>query len=86
MSNIPYRPVATEGDPNQKPAGCNITQTASNFSTNQPSAAQIAANGQEAYAAYQAQNEAWRKVTEGRENGGLEGQPKGRMLRPDQIA
>lgn len=86
MSNTPYRPVITEGDPKQKPAGCNITQPASNFSTNQPSAAQIAAKGQETYAAYQAQNEVWRRVTERRESGGLEGQPKGRMLRPDQIA
>jgi len=85
MSNTPYRPVVTEGDPKQKPSGCNITQPASNFSTNQPSAAQIAAKGQATYAAYQAENAAWRAVTERRDSGTPEGQPKGRMLRPDQI-
>lgn len=48
---------------------------------NQPSAAQFAAKGQDAYAAYQAQNEAWRKATERRQSGS----PKGRMLMPDEI-
>jgi hypothetical protein len=86
MSSTPYRPVVTEGDPKQQPSGCNITQPAGNVSTNQPSAAQIAAKGQEAYAAYQAQNEAWRTVIERPDRGTREGQPKGRMLRPDQIA
>jgi hypothetical protein len=81
MSNVPCRPVVTEGDPKQKPSGCNITQPASHVSANQRSAAQIAANGQDAYAAYQTQNEAWRKVTERRQSEA----PKGRMLRPDEI-
>lgn len=81
MSNVPYRPVVTEGDPKQKPSGCNITQPASHVSPNQPSAAQIAAKGQDAYAAYQAQNEEWRKATERRQSAA----PKGRMLRPDEI-
>lgn len=86
MSNAPYRPIITEGDPNQKPAGCNITQTTGNFSANMPSAAQNATKGQETYAAFQAQNAAWRQATERREMEKQGPQPKGRMLRLDQIA
>ena len=86
MSNVPYRPVVTEGDPKQKPAGCNITQPSGNFSVNMPSAAQIAAKGQDTYTAHHAQQEAWRKATERREIEKQQQQPKGRMLRPDQIA
>lgn len=81
MSNVPYHPIVTEGDLKQKPSGCNITQPTNAHSGNQPSAAQIAAKGQDAYATYQAQNEAWRKATERRQSSAV----KRRMLRPDEI-
>lgn len=85
MTDTPYRPVITDGDPLQKSTGCNITQSASNFSANQPSAAQVAAEGQANYAAYRAQNEAWRQAIERRDTERQVAKPEGGMLRPDQI-
>lgn len=85
MSNVPYRPVVTEGDPKQKNPRCNITQTNRVHSGNPPSAAEMAAKGQAQYNAHRAEQEAWRKVKEQRKDGKREGQPSIRMLRPDQI-
>lgn len=56
MPIIPYRPVVSEGDPNQPPSGCNITQSTGTFTENQPSAAERAAQGMARYNAYREQH------------------------------